>query len=272
MDLVRDVPGGSRPPFDPTRPSAARVHGYWLDGKDNFAADRSEAERLAALYPLLPRLVRQNRAFLGCAVTWLAAAGGVRQFLDIGCGLPTTKNTHEAAQAVDPSCRVVYADRDPVVVSHATEMMPGGALTAVEADLARPAELLANPVVAAQIRPDEPAGVILGMVLHYFPAAQAEAIVADLAGRLPDGSWVVLSVLSADEQTGGKLATDYKAAPLYNHLPDQVARFFADLELLPPGLTDADRWLPGQPTGPQRAHEGLRVLAAAGRKPGGAGP
>ena len=271
MITVAGDPGRSRPPFDPKTPNVARVYGYLLGGKDNFDADRAEAERLASRYPLR-RLAGENRAFLRCAVAWLAGAGGVRQFLDIGCGLPTTTSTHEAAQKIDPSCRVVYADHDPVVVAHAREMSSRGRLTAVKADLASPAELLAHPDVAEQIRPGEPAGVILGMVLHHFPAEQAEAVVAELVGGLPDGSWVVLSVLSADEKAGREFAADYRAAPLYNHLPAQVERFVTGLELLSPGLTDAGRWLPGQPAGPPRPHQGLRVLAAVGRKPGGAGP
>ena len=104
--------------FDTSRPSIVRVYDYWLGGKDNFAADREEAERLLGIYPLMAKLARDNRQFLIRAVTYVAGQG-VRQFLDVGSGLPTADNIHQAAQAVDPSCRVVYADNDPLVVTHA---------------------------------------------------------------------------------------------------------------------------------------------------------
>lgn len=131
---ARQPPGAG---FDVTAPNVARVYDFWLGGKNHFAADRAEAERLAGLCPQLPRLARENRNFLNRAVTWLAGRG-IRQFLDIGCGLPTARNIHQAACDVDPSCRVVYADADPVVVGHANALLGGGTVAAIEADLAQP--------------------------------------------------------------------------------------------------------------------------------------
>ena len=117
-------------PLDASRPNIARVYDYWLGGKDNYAADRADAERLVAIYPHLPKLARHNRLFLARAVAWLAGRG-IRQFLDIGCGLPTAQNTHQIAQATRPDCRVIYVDSDPVVVSHARALMSGTDVTAI---------------------------------------------------------------------------------------------------------------------------------------------
>ena len=252
--------------FDVTTPNTARVYDFWLGGKDNFAADRAEAERLTGLCPQLPRLAQENRNFLFRAVAWLAGQD-VRQFLDVGSGLPTAHNTHQAAQAVDPSCRVVYADNDPVVVGHATALLTGEAVAAVEADLASPAALPGHPAVARLILPGEPTALILALVLHFFTAEAVEKIMAELTGWLAPGSYLVMSVGSGDQRTGGTLAREYRPAVLRNHPPDQVAAFLDGLDLVPPGLVDARDWAPGAAAPEQRKHEGGRILAAVGRKP-----
>jgi S-adenosyl methyltransferase len=252
--------------FDPATPNIARVYDYWLGGKDHFTADRAEADMLTGIVPALPRLARENREFLARAVTWLARQG-IRQFLDIGSGLPTADNTHQAARRVDPSCRVVYADHDPVVVGHATAILAGDEVAAIQADLADPTALLADPAVTRLIRPDEPTGLVLALVLHFFEAPVAEKIMADLTGWLAPGSYVVLSVGSGDDRTGDALAREYRAATLHNHPQDQVAAFFSGLEMMPPGLVDARRWHPGIPVKKLHNHEGGHVLAGVGRKP-----
>ena len=252
--------------FDVTVPNIARVYDFWLGGKDNFAADRAEAERLLGLCPQLPVLARENRGFLSRAVTWLAELG-IRQFLDIGSGLPTVCNTHQAAQAVDSSCRVVYADIDPVVVGHATAILVGGGVAAFEADLASPQDLTGH-LDARLIRPGEPTALILALVLHFFEPPAAEKIMSELTGWLVPGSYVVMSVGSGDEQTGGALAREYRPAVLHNHPPAQIAAFLDGLDLVPPGLLDARDWYPGAPAPGLREHRGGRILAAVARKPG----
>lgn len=255
-----------RPGLDTTSPNIARVYDYWLGGKDNFSVDREEAERLIAMYPPLPGHVRGNRLFLARAVTWLAEQG-VRQFLDIGSGLPTSQNTHQVAQAVDPSCRVVYVDSDPVVVMHASALLAGTGVEAVEADLADPADLLARPAVRRLIRPDEPTGLILAMVLHFFDAQQAARIMATLTGWLAPGSYAVISVGSGDEETAGAIAREYRPGNLRSYSKEQMAALFAGLELVPPGLTDSRLWMPGTPDGNPPEERGAYILAGVGRKP-----
>jgi len=153
--------------FTAARPNIARVYDYWLGGKDNFEADRQEALRLLAVYPLMAKLARDDRQFLGRAVTWVAGQG-IRQFLDVGSGLPTAQNTHQAAQAADPGARVVYADNDPVVVAHARARLAAPGVEAIEGDLRDPMGILGDPIVCKLIRPDEPACVVLALVLHFF--------------------------------------------------------------------------------------------------------
>jgi SAM-dependent methyltransferase len=252
--------------FDPSRPNIARVYDYWLGGKDNFPADRAEADRLIAVYPRLPLLAQQNRLFLARAVKWLAEQG-VTQFLDLGCGLPTGQNTHEIAQAVHPDCRVVYVDADPVVLSHARALLRGPGVTAIHGDLGEPREILADLRARHLINLAEPTAVILAMVLHFFDAATAHDIVATFAPATAPGSYLVLSVGSGDEQTGDALAREYQACTLYNHSPAQIAAFLEDLEPIPPGITDAVAWMPGSPGQLPPAQPGGHILAGVARKP-----
>jgi S-adenosyl methyltransferase len=266
---VPGTPGQGPAALDVSRPNIARVYDYWLGGKDNFEADRAEAERLLAVYPLLRDRARENRLFLSRAVAWLAAHG-IRQFLDVGAGLPTAENTHQAAQAVDPACRVVYADNDPVVLTHARALLSGPGVAAVEGDLRDPAAILADPAVEQLIRPGEPTAVILAMVLHFLDAGTAAKITEAFTRWLTPGSYVVISCGSGDQETGERLAREYAAGTLYNHSPAQIAGFFASLDLVPPGLVDAGDWNPGLPAAPTPGHRGGRILAGVGRKPGGA--
>jgi SAM-dependent methyltransferase len=252
--------------FDPSKPNIARIYDYWLGGKDNFPADRAEAERLITVYPQLPLLARQSRLFLTRAVQWLAKQG-FRQFLDLGCGLPTEQNTHEIVQAVHPDCRVVYVDADPVVLSHARALLCGPGVTAIHGNLAEPSKILADLRAQHLINPAEPTVVILAMVLHFFDAAAAHHIVATLARAVTPGSYFVLSVGSGDERTGDALAREYQAGTLYNHSLVQIAAFLEDLELIPPGVIDAVSWMPGSPGQPPSAQTGGHILAGVARKP-----
>jgi len=265
---VPELPG-----FDATRPNIARVYDFLLGGKDNYAADRAEAARLLEVFPLLPLRARQNRLFLARAVTWLAGQEGIRQFIDIGCGLPTVQNTHQVAKAVDPGCRVAYVDRDPVVICHARALLSAPGVIAVPGDLADPDAILADPALREVINLAEPAAVILAMVLHFTDAVTARGITGAITRALAPGSFVVISAGSGDEQTGGMLARHYRAGPLYNHSPAQIGAFFGGLDLIPPGLTDAMAWEPGRAAPPLTARlSGGHIVAGTGRKPAPANP
>lgn len=247
-----------------SQPNIARIYDYFLGGKDNFAVDRDEAARLLQVYPLLPAKARENRRFLARAVNWVAEQG-IRQFVDLGSGMPTVQNTHQIAQAVDPSCRVAYVDNDPVVVTHARALLKGHGVTAIECDLSDPAVIFGHPDAARVIRVGEPLGLILTMTLHFFAAHAVSEIMRTIVRSIPPGSYVVISVGSSDALTGARLARAYTAAKLYNHAPGQIARFLDGLELVRPGLVEARDWDPlgaGRPP----AETGGRVLAGVGRK------
>jgi O-methyltransferase involved in polyketide biosynthesis len=262
---IREADKGVRhPAVNPSKPNIARIYDYLLDGKDNFAADRDEAERLLEVYPLLPARVRENRLFLARAVNWIADQG-IRQFVDIGPGLPTAQNTHQVAQAVNAACRVAYVDYDAVVVAHARALMSANGVTAIESDLRDPAAIFSHPDTARVIRLGEPLCLILGMVLHFFEAQAVSEIMRTVVKSIAPGSYVVISVGSGDEQTGARLAHAYTATTLYNHAAGQIARFFDGLELVGPGLVDARHWEPLGATRPP-AKAGWHTLTGVGRK------
>jgi len=216
--------------------------------------------------PKLAQLARENRLFLSRAVAWLAKQG-IRQFLDIGSGLPTAQNTHQVAQAVEPGCRVMYVDNDPIVVAHAKALLRGGNVDAARGDVRDPASILTNPSVVALLASREPVALILCMMLHFFGASTATEMTAAFVNSLAPGSYLVLSVGAGDEETGKQLTSEYTAVTLYNHSPAQIAGFFGGLELVGPGLTDAREWEP-HATAKPAAHTGRRILAGVGRKVG----
>ncbi len=230
----------------------ARVYNYWLGGKDNFAADREAAEQAIAANPGIVADVRANRAFLARAVRYLAAQCGIRQFLDIGTGLPTAGNTHEVAQAAAPQARIVYADNDPVVLSHAQALLtsaPEGATAYLHADLRD-----VPAIVRAATRTldfGEPVALMLLIILHLIPDTDDPyGIVAALVRALPAGSYLVLSHPASDiraaqmaemtrrvnERMSGPKATMRDRAA--------ITRFFDGLELLEPGVVQPQQWRP----------------------------
>ena len=228
------------------------MYNYWLGGKDNFAADREAAEQAIAANPGIVADVRANRAFLIRAVRCLAEERGIRQFLDIGTGLPTASNTHEVAQAVIPEARILYVDNDPVVLSHAQALLtstPEGATAYLEADL-RDVPAIVRPA-ARTLDFGEPVALMLLIVLHLIPDTDNPYnIVADLLRALPSGSYVVLSHPASDirtvqmaemtsrvnERMSGPKATMRDRAA--------VTRFFDGLELLEPGVVQPQQWRP----------------------------
>lgn len=239
--------------LDVTVAHGARVYDYWLGGKDNFAADRIAAENAIAAWPGIRASVRANRAFLARAVRHLAAAEGVRQFLDIGVGLPAADSTHEVAQAVAPESRIVYVDNDPLVLAHARALLasgPRGATAVVDADLRDAETILARAAALLDLR--RPVALLLLSILPELPdAARARAIVARLLEAVPPGSFLVLSHAGSDLLPQEAAAFEKclnEALPAGRHVARpraDVARFFAGTELLEPGLVPVSQWRPG---------------------------
>ena len=266
MPFVTGRESGDAQPaeLDTSVPKIARVYDYWLGGTANFEVDRDQAERLLEINPDLRRLAAENRMFLGRAVRWLATDCGIRQFLDVGSGLPTASNTHDVAQAAAPDSKVAYVDNDPGVVPHAAALLAGvNDVIAVRGDAAEPAAILDDPGVSALIHPSRPYAVILAAVLHFFPVAAARRIITEFAGLAPPGSYLVISVGTS----GRKLASEYRAGTLHDHSPEEIRALLAGLEVIdPPGLVDAVHWVPGS-TAPAAPQSSGRVLAAVARTP-----
>ena len=255
------------PSFDTSRPNVARVYDYWLGGKDNFDADRAEAEKLLAIFPGLRQLVRENRQFIDRAVSWTAGQG-ISQFIDLGAGLPTSPSTHESAHAITAGARVAYVDNDPIVVSHARALLAGGSngVTAVHADLRDPAGVLASPELLAVIDPSRPVCLIMAAVLHLMPAGPAASLAAKYVRAVAPGSYVIITMARyANPVLGDKIMHEYSAGTFYNHSPEQAATFFRGLELVPPGLTSGKTWRAGMPEPGPRGD--VYPLAGVGRKP-----
>jgi SAM-dependent methyltransferase len=254
--------------LDASRPNIARVYDYWLGGKDNFEADRAEAEKLLRIFPGLRQLVRENRQFIDRAVSWTAGQG-ITQFIDAGAGLPTSPSTHESARAVRPGARVAYVDNDPIVVSHARALLAGGSddVAAVQADLRDPAGVLTNPELRTVIDPSRPVGLILAAVLHLMPVGRAAEIAAEYIRALAPGSYVIITMARYDDPVlGDKIMHEYSAGTFFNHSPEEAATFFRGLELVPPGLTSGKTWRAGMPE-PGLPRGDVYALAGVGRKP-----
>jgi trans-aconitate methyltransferase len=239
------------PDFDTSVPHIARVYDYWLGGKDNFAADREMGERTLAAYPNLVFSVRANRAFLARTVRFLAAGMGIRQFLDIGTGIPTANNTHEVAQRAAPDARIVYVDHDPVVLSHAKALLtstPQGACAYIDADLRDPDTILAK--AAETLDFGQPVAVMLIAVMHFIgDDAEASQIMNRLMGACVPGSFVALSHAASDidaEQMAEMIRRLNQATAEKTTLRDRagVTRLFAGLELVEPGVIRAAEWRP----------------------------
>jgi SAM-dependent methyltransferase len=249
---------------------SARVYDYWLGGKDNFAADREAAEQVIAVRPTIRADVRANRAFLGRAVRYLAAEAGIRQFLDIGTGLPSADNTHEVAQSVAPEARVVYADNDPIVLAHARALLtssPEGVTAYVDADLRDTERVLREARKTLDL--DQPVAVMLIAILHHIPDADdPQAIVARLVDAVAPGSYLVLShpASDIDAEAVAEVARRYNAqvpAGQQRRSHDDLARFFTGLELLEPGVVQTTQWRPISPGGIVP----VPMWAGAARKP-----
>ncbi|BCJ46298.1 hypothetical protein GCM10010168_52490 [Actinoplanes ianthinogenes] len=255
---------------DPHTVSPARRWNYWLGGKDHFQVDRDSGDRIAAAYPAVRTTAREGRAFHQRAVRFLAAEAGIRQFLDIGTGLPAPDNTHEVAQAVAPDAKVVYVDNDPMVLAHARALMIGGATTYVDADLRDPGKILAAPEVRELLDPDRPVGILLISVLHFLTGDdQARAVVRELLAAAPPGSYLVATHATMDfvsPEHAAMYHAMYQAGQVDALARDRaaVARFFDGLALVEPGLVAACDWRPEQAERPTPAE--VALYAGVARK------
>ncbi|GAB2622589.1 hypothetical protein Aab01nite_26550 [Paractinoplanes abujensis] len=236
--------------FDTGVAHPARRYNYWLGGKDNFAADRESGDLLAKSYPAARIAARANRDFLRRAVRYVAAEAGVRQFLDIGTGLPTADNTHEVAQRVAPESRIVYVDNDPMVMAHARALLtstPEGETTYLEEDLRHPERILAAAGILDFTRP---IGLILVAVVHFLPDQQeSRRIVRTLVDALPSGSHLVMSLATTDLLTPElKAAWDESLrtgrSDVHPRTKEEVGSFLDGLEPVPPGITPVGDWRP----------------------------
>jgi SAM-dependent methyltransferase len=231
--------------FDPQTPSIARVYDYLLGGKDHFAADREIGAQLVAIYPAAPEVLAEHRRFLARVVAW-AVRQGISQFIDLGCGLPTEPSTHETAQAVSPDARVAYVDIDPIALAHLRAFAEHGneLVTVVRGDAVDATGVI--KAVSADIDMSAPVCLLMGCLLHFFPAAEARDLVAEYVAALAPGSCLVLSVGRGDGPRVDAFFSTYSggAAPLYNYSPEEFADLFGPLPLVPPGVVAARRWHP----------------------------
>jgi hypothetical protein len=232
------------------KPSMARMYDYYLGGTHHTAADRAAAERILAAVPTLPAIARANRAFLGRAVCELVALG-VRQFLDVGSGIPTAGNVHEIAQGLDPECRVVYADIDPEAVAHSNEILRGNeTAAAIQADLAVPAGILGHPEVTRLLDFDRPVALLLMSVLQFLPDEAAVPAVRELREALPAGSFLGLTHPATEavtRESSDTVHTAYartNAATTTPRTRAQITDLFGGWPLLDPGLVWAPQWRP----------------------------
>jgi hypothetical protein len=266
--MASETPVEALQKLDTNVAHSARVYDYWLGGKDNFAADREAGDRIIAIRPAIRSDVRENRAFLRRAVRFLTAEAGVRQFLDIGTGLPSAGNTHEIAQEVAPDARVVYTDNDPLVLAHARALLTGkpGSTAYLDADLREPDSILRD--AAKSLDFSKPVAVMLVAVLHHITdETDPASIIATLMAAVPPGSHLVVSHPAADvqEEAVAQVAVQYNqhvATGQTRRTHDQVTRFFDGLELLPPGVVQTPQWRPDTPPSGSQ----VPMWAGVGRK------
>ncbi len=253
-------------------PSAARMYDYYLGGSHNFAVDRDAARKVIEAMPTITEVARANRAFLGRAVRY-AVGAGVRQFLDIGSGIPTVGNVHEIAQGLAPDTRVVYVDVDPVAVSHARQLLSGNErATAIRADLREGPALLERPELRGVLDPTRPVALLMVSMLQFVPDEEAYPVVRYLTDLLAPGSVLVVSHLaveglSAAEWNGG--ASVYRGTTTPGqHLRDRagIAQFFDGFKLVDPGLVWLPQWRPEHPDDVGERPERSALLAGVGRR------
>jgi O-methyltransferase involved in polyketide biosynthesis len=249
-DTVRGDTSAEPPSFDTAIPHPARIYDYWLGGKDNYEADRKAAEEVIATQPSILDTVRANRAFLRRAVQYLTGEAGIRQFLDIGTGLPTADNTHEVAQSIAPESRIVYVDNDPIVLAHARALLAGtaeGATAYVQADAREPEKILRE--AAKTLDFSQPVAVMMLGLLHYIRDADGpDQIVSRLMAGVAPGSYLTISEATRDidthsiTQSAARFNTQRVAAQFTPRRRAEIARYFTGLDLVDPGLVPLPQW------------------------------
>jgi SAM-dependent methyltransferase len=240
-------PGQAPEGVETDRPSVARLYDFFLGGHHNYAADRELARRLLQVEPNARHIVAENRAFLGRAVSYLTQAG-IRQFIDLGSGIPTQENVHEIAQRDSSEARVIYVDNDAGVIAHSRHLLRGNPLVSIiNADLRNPASIVAHPEVGRLIDFSQPVGLLMVTVLHFVPDAQDPyGAVARFAQELAPGSFLVISHATRDSrpETAGKVEQLYQNAATSAHTrtAEEISRFFTGFEIVEPGLVYMPLW------------------------------
>jgi len=271
-----DEPGHQTVDLQTDQPHPARVYDYLLGGKDNFAADRAAAEAGLRANPNSRIPPRENRAFLGRAVRYLAGEAGISQFLDIGTGIPTSPNVHEVAQGIEPRARIVYVDNDPIVLTQARALLttgPEGRTAYIDADLRDVDAILGSAELQRTLDLRQPVGLLLIAVMHFIPDEDDPwALAARLLAALPSGSYLALSHLTGDFDPAawaGVVAVYRRSGVTMQVRPKpDVERFFAGLDLIDPGVVSLPRWRPdpsdvGSPPG----DAAVSVYGGVARKP-----
>lgn len=257
--------------IDPTVPSAARVYDYWLDGAHNFAVDREMADKIQQSIPGARDGARINRSFLRRAVLFMVDAG-IRQFLDIGSGIPTVGNVHEVAQRADPECRVVYVDKEPV--AHSNLLLAGNdRATAIKANLRDVEDILDHPQTRRLLDFDQPIGLLMLWVLHFVPDSwDPLSILTRYRDRLASGSYLAISHVTTDGNPAGQPETVQLYAktrdPVYLRSHEEILRLFTGFELVEPGLVGSAYWRPSGPGDVSASAEMNSIsYGGVGRKP-----
>jgi hypothetical protein len=258
--------------IDTTVPHSARIWNYWLGGKDNYAVDRAAGDAYAKVFPGIVDVARASRSFLTRTIRYLAGEAGIRQFLDIGTGLPTADNTHQIAQRVAPEARIVYTDNDPLVLAHARALLtstPEGTTAYIHADLRDPGKVMAE--AAKTLDFTQPIALILsGIVGHVTDTGEARSIVRRLMDALPSGSYLSLndgtSVIAGEAyEEAAETYNESGAVPYVLRTPDEIASFFDGLDLVEPGVVSCPRWRPEPaPSGPPAE---VDAFGGVGEKP-----
>jgi len=263
--MTDDIAGTA---IDTTVPHSARIWNYWLGGKDNFAVDRAAGDQFSAIYPGIVDIARADRQFLGRVIRFLAGDAKVRQFLDVGTGLPTADNTHEVALRVAPDARVVYVDNDPLVLAHARALLvgsPDGATSFVNADMTDPGAVLREAAELLDLT--QPVALtFMGVLGHVVDYAQAKAIVTGLLDGLPSGSYLSINDSINTSEALEEALRVYEASgavPYRTRSPEQFAGYFDGLELTDPGLVPVIDWRPD----PDTYRPDIPQIGAVGRKP-----
>jgi S-adenosyl methyltransferase len=258
--------------IDTTVPHSARIWNYWLGGTDNFAVDRAAGDAWAATFPGIRDIARASRGFLIRSIRYLAADAGIRQFLDIGTGLPTADNTHQVAQRIAPEARIVYVDNDPMVLAHARALLTStqdGVTAYIHAGLGEADKIMAEAAKTLDFA--KPIALILsGVMGHVTDTGQARSIVRNLMGALPSGSYLSLNdgttVIGGEQiEQATQDYADTGAIPYVQRTPEEIASFFDGLELVEPGVVSCPRWRPDDPAGDLPAE--VDAFGGVARKP-----